>query len=164
VVSVVAALDPAGLQITTTVRATGDTPVPIAFGYHPYLQPPGVPRARWEIETGVTEQLVLDRHSVPTGEVRDDPVPPGPLGERVYDNGYQSAEQAWLRVRAGSRTIEIRFLEGYTHAQLFAPATEDVICFEPMTAPADALRSGKGLRTVAPGESFSAAFRIDVSG
>jgi aldose 1-epimerase len=55
-------------------------------------------------------------------------------------------------------------LEGYSHAQLFAPATEDVIAFQPMTAPADALRTGNGLRTVNPGASFTASFRIDVYG
>jgi hypothetical protein len=33
-----------------------------------------------------------------------------------------------------------------------------------MTAPADALRSHNGLRTVAPGTSFNASFRIDVYG
>jgi aldose 1-epimerase len=108
--------------------------------------------------------LVLDRHAVPVGEARQEPVEAGPLGDRVFDDGYESAEGAWLRVRAGARTIDVRFLEGYTHAQLFAPRTEDVIAFEPMTAPADALRSGNGLRTVAPGASFSAAFRIDVYG
>lgn len=26
------------LQVTTTLSATGDEPVPIAFGFHPYLQ------------------------------------------------------------------------------------------------------------------------------
>lgn len=164
VIAVGAALDPVGLQITTTLTATGDVPVPISFGYHPYLKPPGVPRSAWEIECTVSQHLVLDRHSVPTGEVRAEPVGPGPLGDRVFDDGYQSAAGAWLRVRAGTRTVDVRFLEGYTHAQLFAPRTEDVIAFEPMTAPADALRSGKGLRTVAPGGSFSAAFRIDVFG
>jgi aldose 1-epimerase len=164
VLTVHAILDPAGLQITTTLRATGDVAVPVAFGYHPYLQPPGVPRSAWEIECTVSEQLILDRTSVPTGEVRSAPVAPGPLGDRTFDHGYQSAANAWLRVRAGSRTITVRFMEGYTHAQLFAPGAEDVIAFEPMTAPADALRSGNGLRTVAPGSSLSASFRIDVDG
>jgi galactose mutarotase-like enzyme len=36
-----------------------------------------------------------------------------------------------------------------------------VICFEPMTAPANALRHSPG--TVAPGESFSARFSVSVS-
>src|SRR3954453_4187694 len=153
-----AMLDPVGLQITTTLTATGDVAVPVAFGYHPYLRPPGVPRSAWEIESSVSEQLVLDRSSVPTGEVRSERVASGALGERTFDHGYQSATGAWLRLRAAARTIDLRFLEGYSHAQLFAPANEDVIAFEPMTAAADALRSGNGLRTVAPGESFSASF------
>ena len=37
------------------------------------------------------------------------------------------------------------------------------ICFEPMTAPTDALVSGTGLRFVSPGASFSARFRMRVS-
>ena len=164
VIAVRAVLDPVGLQMTTTISPSGDEPVPIAFGYHPYLRPPGAARSAWEIECTVSEELVLDRHSVPTGEVRSNPVEPGPLGDREFDHGYRAAGGAWLRTRAGGRTIDLRFLEGYTHAQLFAPRVEEVIAFEPMTAPADALRSGNGLRTVAPGESFSAAFRIDVYG
>jgi galactose mutarotase-like enzyme len=164
VLAVHAVLDPVGLEMTTTLRATGDLAVPVAFGYHPYLRPPGVARSAWEIECSLSEQLVLDRLSVPTGEVRTERVAPGALGDRTFDHGYQSATGAWLRVRAGSRTIDLRLLQGYTHAQLFAPGNEDVIALEPMTAPADALRTGNGLRTVAPGESFTASFRIDVYG
>ena len=163
VIAIAAALDPDGLELTATVTPTGDAAVPISFGYHPYLAPPGAPRAEWEIECTASERLILDRHSVPTGEVRTEPVAAGPLGDRAFDDGFQAADRARLRVRAGARTIDLRFLEGYTHAQLFAPRAEDVIAFEPMTAPADALRSGNGLRTVAPGSTFRAAFRIDVT-
>jgi aldose 1-epimerase len=164
VLAVHAVLNPIGLEITTRLSATADVAVPVAFGYHPYLRPPGVPRSAWEIECSLSEQLVLDRTSVPTGEVRTERVAPGALGDRNFDHGYQSATGAWLRVRAGSRTIDLRLLEGYTHAQLFAPDNEDVIAMEPMSAPADALRSGNALRTVAPGASFTASFRIDVYG
>jgi galactose mutarotase-like enzyme len=164
VLAVHAVLDPIGLEITTTLSATADVAVPVAFGYHPYLRPPGVPRSAWEIECSLSEQLVLDRLSVPTGEVRTERLASGALGDRTFDHGYQSANGAWLRVRAGSRTIDLRLLEGYTHAQLFAPGNEEVIALEPMTAPADALRSGNALRTVAPGASFTASFRIDVYG
>src|SRR4051794_23069043 len=40
-------LNEAALGVVTSVRATGDVPVPIAFGWHPYLQLPGVPREEW---------------------------------------------------------------------------------------------------------------------
>ena len=63
-------------------------------------------------------------------------------------------------VHAG-RTIGVEFLEGYTHAQAFAPEGHELICFEPMTAPADALRSG-AFATAAPGRPYHAAFTIAV--
>ena len=42
-----------------------------------------------------------------------------------------------------------------------APATDDVVCFEPMTAPTDALRHDPP--ALAPGESFSARFAVTVA-
>ena len=61
----------------------------------------------------------------------------------------------------GGRRIEVAFETGYPYAQVFAPAIADVICFEPMTAPADALRHSPD--AVAPGEAFSARFSVSVS-
>ena len=55
------------------------------------------------------------------------------------------------------------FARGYPCAQVFAPAAGQFICFEPMTAPANALRSGDGLRLVQPGERFTAAFSVAVA-
>ena len=48
--------------------------------------------------------------------------------------------------------------------QVFAPAGSQFICFEPMTAPTNALRSGVGLRRVMPGREFTAVFSIAVRG
>lgn len=61
----------------------------------------------------------------------------------------------------GGVTIEL--LDGYTHAHLFSPPDDDIVAFEPMTAPIDALRTGAGLRHVAPGASFTASFRVAVA-
>ncbi len=53
---------------------------------------------------------------------------------------------------------------GTHYAQVYAPAGKELICFEPMTAPASALISGDGLSLVAPGEEYRAAFSIAVAG
>jgi aldose 1-epimerase len=63
----------------------------------------------------------------------------------------------------GDRTLTVELESGYPAAQVFSPRGKDFICFEPMTAPTNALRSGAGLRRVEPGESFSAVFSIAVS-
>jgi aldose 1-epimerase len=58
--------------------------------------------------------------------------------------------------------VTIELVEGYDVAHLFVPPAGDIVAFEPMTAPIDALRTGVGLRHVAPGESFRATFRVSV--
>ena len=71
---------------------------------------------------------------------------------------------AVFAVEGGGRRVEVAFEEGYPVAQVYAPAGEDFICFEPMTAPTNALVSGDGLRRINPGAEFGARFSIAVSG
>ena len=51
---------------------------------------------------------------------------------------------------------------GYRYAQVFAPPDADVVCFEPMTAPVDALATGSDLRFVAPFSRACATFSVHV--
>jgi aldose 1-epimerase len=160
-IEVAAELDGDTLSLTTTVTATGKRRVPIAFGYHPFLRLPGVPRQQWEIALPVAERLVLDDRMIPTGERHPAGSLDGPLGERTFDDGYTvDAGRGPFVLAGGGRRIEVAFERGYPYAQVFAPAFADVVCFEPMTAPTDALRHSPA--AVAPGESFSARFSIRV--
>jgi aldose 1-epimerase len=160
-----AALAGPTLTITTTVRASGDTPVPIAFGYHPYLRLPGVAREDWHVEVPVREQLRLDAQMLPTGERVRAEVFAGRLGARTFDDAFVAPAGAAPFVLAGhDRRIELAFLAGYPYAQVFAPADDDVIAFEPMTAPTNALVDGGAeLPVLAPGESYQAAFAITLA-
>jgi aldose 1-epimerase len=163
--AVVATLADDALTIETTVTATSAVSVPIAFGYHPYLVLPGAPRAEWEVELPVDQRLLLDEDLIPTGEAEPPGFRRGALEDRSLDDGYVMPERPGrFTVSGGGRTLGVEFVEGYTHAQVFAPAAKDLICFEPMTAPANALRSHDDLRLAPPGEPFTAAFRITVDG
>jgi galactose mutarotase-like enzyme len=148
--------------IVTRVRPTGDAAVPIAFGWHPYVQIPGIPRQEWELTLPLREHLVLDERSLPTGEVEPVEYPePLLLGDRAFDDGYSGVpDGTTFAVAAGGRRVEVEFVRGYPYAQVFAPPGEEVVCFEPMTAPTNALESGQGLRTAAPGEAFEAVFTL----
>jgi galactose mutarotase-like enzyme len=164
VIRVEARLHGGALTIQTTLRATGEVPVPISFGYHPYLRLPAVPRESWHVEIPVARRLVLDDRSLPTGA--SEAVVPirGALGRRTLDDGFVRAQGEGPFVLAGGgRRIEVTFDEGYPYTQIFAPPDDDVICFEPMTAPADALRGPLGPPAmVAPGAAFRASFSIAV--
>ncbi|MGI8460149.1 MAG: aldose 1-epimerase [Solirubrobacterales bacterium] len=153
------------LTISLTVESTGDAAVPISFGFHPYLRLPGVERSAWEIEVPVERRLVLDERMLPTGERVAGTIDDGPLGERSFDDAFEApADGAPFALEGGGRRIELAFLSGYPLAQVFAPPGDELIAFEPMTAPTDALvRGGPELTLLAPGEAYSAAFSIQVT-
>lgn len=131
------------LTVRTTLTATGEHPVPVSFGFHPYLRLAGVAREDWHVELPAMRHLQLDAHSIPTGASRPVAVTAGPLGARTLDNGYVDVpDGAQFVVAGGERRITVRLEQGYPAAQVFAPASDDVICFEPMTAPTNALNSG----------------------
>jgi aldose 1-epimerase len=150
------------LRLRTSVTPTGELAVPMCFGFHPYLRLPDVPRAQWLIQTPPMRHLTLDDNGLPTGEAVVQPGRSEPLGDKAFDDGYdQVAEDAVFAVSGGGRRIELHFEEGYCAAQIFAPPSEEVVCFEPMTAPTDALRRG-GYRSAQPGDWGIAQFSIRV--
>ncbi len=150
------------LTVRTTVTATSATAVPLCFGFHPYLRLPDVARSEWIIETPRLRQLTLDELGLPTGEATQRPAASTLLGTKLFDDGYDHVEDgAVFAVSGGRRRLEVHFEHGYPAAQIYAPHGEDVVCFEPMTAPTDALRRG-GYRCARLGEPASAQFSIRV--
>jgi aldose 1-epimerase len=118
-------------------------PVPVAFGFHPYLVLPGVARASWWIELPVRCHLVTDERLVPAGPPERVGPYAGPLGDRAYDDGFDHLERpAVFALEGGGRRIEVAFEHGFDVAQVFAPCASDFVCVEPMTAPPNALVTG----------------------
>jgi aldose 1-epimerase len=153
------------LTIETTLRPSADVAVPVSFGYHPYLTIPCTGRGGWQVELPVTRRLLLDERMIPTGASEPFGTPRFELGQSGWDDAFTGlARPHRFAASAAGRRIELEFLEGYPYAQVFAPAGESFICFEPMTAPTNALLSGADLPLVGPGEVFRAAFRVSVAG
>ncbi len=151
------------LTITTTVTPTGERAVPIAFGFHPYLALPGGSREGVEIELPVRRQALLDASGIPTGASEAAEGGRSQLGERSYDDLFdQLSEPPRFQLSGPGRSLSLDFDAGYSFAQIYAPADQPFICFEPMTSPTNALISGEDLASVAPGEQFKAAFTIRI--
>jgi aldose 1-epimerase len=155
----------ATLTLTTTLRPSGDVAVPVSFGFHPYLQLPGVAREDWHVTIPVRRRLQLDAHMIPTGASEAIAIEPGRLGERTFDDLFTDLERpARFVLAGGNRRITVAFDDGYRFAQLYAPGGEPLICFEPMTAPTNALVSGgASLPLVSPGNAYRATFSITLS-
>jgi len=153
------------LEIEVTVHACGEDAVPVAFGFHPYISPPGAPRERWLVELPAMRHLALDANQIPIGPEQAFVERSFELAGHEFDDGFDAvAEPARFGVAAAGRLVTVEFLHGYPCAQVFAPSSGRFICFEPMTAPANALRSGAGLRLLAPGDRHTAAFSVSVRG
>jgi aldose 1-epimerase len=151
------------LTVSTTVTPTADKAVPLAYGFHPYLQLPGVPRAECLVELPAMRHLLLDDTGIPTGATAESASTTMLLGDSVFDDGFDQVDDgAVFAVSGGGRRLEVRFERGYRAAQVFAPGGENVICFEPMVAPTDALRRG-GYRSARPGKPDTTVFHISVS-
>jgi aldose 1-epimerase len=148
--------------VRTTVLATGDDAVPLAFGFHPYLQISGTPRSEFVVSFPVRRHLLLDEQMIPTGATEPTEPLTGPIGGRTWDDGFDRIDPPGrFEIQGAGRTIGVQYAEGFPVAQVFAPPGTDYICIEPMTAPADALNGPDGaLQWVPPGEERSAVFGI----
>lgn len=155
------------LVIDVTVEATGDHAVPVSFGFHPYFTLPGSDRRDWELQIPVARQALVDERMIPTGESLE--IAPGqldgPLGERTFDSGYDRllGAEPVFSVADETRKIAVTHLSGYPVGQVYTPEDAHFICYEPMTAPVNALVSDHELPWVQPGESFTASYSIAVT-
>ncbi|MGV0746213.1 aldose 1-epimerase [Mycolicibacterium sp. XJ870] len=150
------------LTVDTTVTPSAAAAVPLCYGYHPYFQLPDVPREDWQLQTPTMRHLPVDDRGIPTGKTSEWAGGTEQLGGRQLDHGFdQVPDGAQFSVSGGDRRIDVTFHRGYHAAQLFAPRSDDVVCFEPMAAPTDALRRGT-YPTAVPGTPETATFSIMV--
>ena len=162
-VELAATLCPESLTLETTVVANSEGPVPVSFGFHPYLGFSEPSRANWHLKLPAMRKLVLDGRGIPTGDEEPFAGFNAELGESSFDDGFAlMEEQTTFSVIGATCKVSVELLAGYRHAQVFAPKDKDYITLEPMTAPASALTSGRRLRFVSPGERFQAVFRIRI--
>lgn len=158
------ALDASGLTLRTRVLANSNSPVPVSFGFHPYIAIPGLPREQWRLTLPPMERLVLDHLLIPTGRREPFAAYDDALGDLEFDTGFAfTTPQPVMSIAGAGRRIAVLFGAGYRYAQIYAPIRRDYISFEPMTAPTNALVTGEALPIVAPGQRYEAMFRIEVS-
>ncbi len=142
---------------------TGEVPVPVAFGFHPYLRLPGLERTRWVVELPVSSRMQLDDRMLPTGASEPVRIPPAPLRERSFDDAFDGlTDPPEFAISGAGKRLSLRFKAGFRFAQVYAPPGSEFIAFEPMTAPANPFESDRTL-LAQPGSSYLARFEIAAS-
>ena len=167
-----------GLTVTQSATNGSGEPAPYASGAHPYLTVGAGPCDGWELTVpAATRSLSDPERKLPTGR---EPVAGTDfdfragrrLGGTVIDHAFTDL----TRDDAGRATVGLRdpesgeavalWVDG-AHAWLMVfTADEDAagprraLAVEPMTAQADAFRTGQDVVTLAPGQTFSASWGI----
>lgn len=168
---------PEGLTVRTSATNRGPTACPYGSGAHPYLRV-GTPTvdAAWLRAPG-RRRLVPDDSGIPTGAeeavegTRFDFTAGRTIGDAVLDTAYTDLVRdgdgrAWAELRAaGGAEASLWLDERHTHLMLFTGDPQPSVArrslgVEPMTCAPNAFASGDGLRSLAPGESFSATWGI----
>jgi aldose 1-epimerase len=156
-----ASVEATTLRMDTTLVPTGDRPVPVSFGYHPYLRLPGERRENVRLRLPERRHLQLDDRQLPTGRAQVEEAEDEPVGTRTFDDLYELGDDRQLAVTGTGRRLVLELGEGYGHAQVFTPPGAETICLEPMTAPVNALVDGR-CALATSGTSFTAGFSLRV--
>lgn len=170
-----------GLMTTHTVRNTGTGCAPVALGAHPFLSIGGVPTDVLTVTVDGGHHVDVDGRLLPVGrtavtgtewDLR--------AGRRVADldlddcwavsNASDGGSTHTLRSPDG-RSVSLWADEHFGFVHVFTtrefPSGDDLItaiALEPVTAPADALNSGIGLRWLRPGEVLRASWGVRYEG
>ena len=143
----------ATLRMQAWVLNTGRRRLPMGFGIHPYFRLPlaeGGRRQDCLVRVPARKQWELDANLLPTGRVV--PVPPDRdyrrphrLGEQTLDDVYTDLEReaSWSECQlmdpAAAVRLKVRADEAFREWVVYAPPDQPTICFEPYTAPTDAI-------------------------
>jgi len=171
-------LDAAGLSVSSSVTNLDEVDVPFTLGYHPYFATtsPTIDGARLHLPA--RSYLEVDDRMLPTGKkqsVADTPFDfrePHAVEGVVLDVTFtdlvrdESGLFTATMIDAAGVATRVSQDETFSYFQVFsadtlAPARRRTsLALEPMTSPADALRSHDGLVTLAPGQRWSGVWRV----
>ena len=165
-----------GIAVTHTLVNGSDSDAPVALGTHPFLTVGGADPGDLVLRIPAETFFEVDDRLLPIGE---SPVADGTdlrEGRRLRDVQLDTGFAALLRDADGrvrtmltapdGRTTTVWQGPGFDYLQVFTtdryPGQERAVAIEPMTAPAEAFNSGRGLRRLAPGESWTLEWGISL--
>lgn len=167
-----------GLSVTHEIVNVGVKRTPVAVGAHPYLCVGDEPIESLTLTLAASTRFEVDDRQNPISEV---PVEGtvfdlrsgGRIGDLTLDDGFGGVlpDGSHRLTAEDGRYVELWRDAEFAYVQVFTnrmwPRGDELglaIALEPMTAPADALNSGDGIRWLDAGERFTASWGIRYSG
>ncbi|MFC7788252.1 aldose 1-epimerase family protein [Microbacterium sp. MAHUQ-60] len=168
------ALTESGIEVTHTLINHSVDAAPVALGIHPYLMLGGVDPRELVLRLPAETYFETDERMLPVGE---SPVSDGTdlregrrLGDLQLDTGFANLRRdpdGLVRTTLSApdgRTVTLHQGAGLDYVQAYTndryPGQPLVVAIEPMSAPADAFNTGRGLRRLAQDESWTLEWGI----
>jgi aldose 1-epimerase len=167
-----------GLKVTHFLENLGGDPAPVAVGTHPFLKIGGVPTEELVLRLDAASHIEVDDRLLPTGEVSVENTEwdfreGRRVGDVQLDDAFgelgsaDGAVEHTLTAPDG-RSVSVWADDEFAYVQVFTtenyPGESKAIAVEPMTAPADAFNSGRGVRWLDPGEQWEISWGIRFAG
>lgn len=166
-----------GLRVTHGIHNASADPAPVAIGAHPYLCLGDVPVEELTLTIAAATYFEVDETSIPVAErsvegTELDLRRGRRVGSLQLDHGFAGIEPSdgAFRHRLSAESgeaVELWAEEEFAYAQAFtkpefptADGPRLAIAIEPMTAPANALNTGRGIRWLEPGEDWLLSWGI----
>lgn len=168
----------AGIEVTHTITNRSDAAAPVAIGAHPFFTIGDVEPEELTVTVNVTTHFEVDDRQLPTAEVPVDDTEydlrgGALLGDLTLDDGFggpilrDGVSEHSVSAPDG-RTVTVWGDENFAYWQVFTteeyPGQSKAVAIEPMTAPTDAFNSGRGLKWLAPGETWEASWGVRADG
>jgi len=167
-----------GLTVTTTVTNRDDVPIPFGGGFHPYLAVTTPTIEGSQLEVPAKGFIAVNARQLPTGEIL-------PLAGNQLDfstmksiNGHDldvtytelvrddTGMSSVVVVDGTGGEVELSVDRNFPYIQVYTGDTLEkgrrrtAVAVEPMTCPPDALRSGKDVVVLEPGQHWAGSWRV----
>lgn len=163
-------LNDGSLRVLTSVKNTGDQPMPLADGWHPYFRLGGKVDD-YEIRFNSTTMLEFSDELIPTGNFlnQHELLEEGAIGERSYDNCFllkdceEDSPVCELKNPGNGLELSIYAEENYPYLQIYIPPHRESIAIENLSGAPNCFNNRMGLMMLKPGESARFSTRYKVS-
>lgn len=161
------------LTVILEVTNLSEEAMPVHLGFHPYFQFPNTNRTDWKFSIPALDLHQLDGKLLPTGKTEPNPF------RRLTELKYSQLDDVFSNIppearnfvcNAGPYQLHVEFGETYPVAVVYAPASRDVICFEPMTALTNAINDYATkqeikplLQIIEPNQTWKGDFSVTIS-
>lgn len=170
--SVTYLLTDAGIEVVHVLTNRSAEPAPVALGTHPFVTIGDADPRDLVLRVPAQTAFVTDERMLPTGtRPADAALRDGiRLGDTTLDTGFTDLARdedglvSTTLTAPDGRRLTLWQGEGFDFVQVYTatnyPGQDLAVAIEPMTAPADALNSGLGIRRLASDESWTLRWGI----